>query len=258
MFAQFEVAQTSLHDEPLCNGQIRLMQINGTRLFRTGIATLSAILLLTSGWLLAIEFLRPPMLFRLEDAKNAQTLARYQTTSGIAAWLGLIRGRLWTEHALTFAPFSANEGEKAQPDQSAVRFESARKAAMRAVHFAPFDARAWLVIAQIDSALRDRDPALALKMSYYVGLNEEPMFPLRIAIATQSNAILDPEVRDLLGDEIQRVLATRPGSEPDIVAAYRGAAPEGKRFIEQEVGRSDQDLLSVLRARQDRLTVPGH
>jgi hypothetical protein len=235
------------------------MQINTTRLFRAGIAALSAILVLATGWLLAIEFLRTPIRFRLDDAEGAQTLARYQNTSGIAAWVGLIRGRLWTEHALTFAPFSANEGDKAQPYQSAaVRFESARKAAMRAVHFAPFDARAWLVIAKIDSALRDRDPALALKMSYYVGLNEEPMFPLRIAIATQSNAILDPEVRDLLGDEIQRALATRPGSKPDIVAAYRGAAPEGKRFIEQEVGRSDQDLLSALRARQDRLTVPGH
>jgi hypothetical protein len=223
------------------------MQINTIRLFRVGIATLSAILVLATGWLLAIEFLRTPIRFSLDDAEGAQALARYRNISGIAAWVGLIRGRLWTEHALTFAPFSANEGDKAQPDQSAVRFESARKAAMRAVHFAPFDARAWLVIAQIDSALRDRDPALALKMSYYVGLNEEPMFPLRIAIATQSNAISDPEVRDLLGDEIQRVIATRPGSKPDIVAAYRGAAPEGKRFIEQEVGRSDRDLLSALR-----------
>jgi hypothetical protein len=234
------------------------MKINTTRLFRVGIAALSAVLVLATGWLLSIEFLRTPIRFRLDDADGAQTLARYRSTSGIAAWVGLIRGRLWTEHALTFAPFSANESDKTQPYQSAVRFESARTAAMRAVHFAPFDARAWLVIAQIDSALRDRDPALALKMSYYVGLNEEPMFPLRIAIATQSNAISDPEVRDLLGDEIQRVLATRPGSKPDIVAAYRGAAPEGKRFIEQEVGRSDGDLLSALRARQDRLTVPGH
>jgi hypothetical protein len=234
------------------------MQIDTTRLLRIGIAALSAILVLSTGWLLAIQFLHTPIRFRLDDAEAAQTLARYRNTSGIAARVGLIRGRLWTEYALTFAPFLANEGDKAQPYRSAVRLESARKAAMQAVHFAPFDARAWIVIAKIDSALRDRDPALALKMSYYVGLNEQSLFPLRIAIATQSDAILDPEVRDLLGDEIQRVLATRPASKPDILAAYRGAAPEGKRFIEQEVGRSDQDLLSALRARQDRLTVPGH
>jgi hypothetical protein len=223
------------------------MQFNVIKRLRWGIATLSAVLMLVAGWLLVIEFMRPRTHFAFDDAEVAQTLARYQTTSSIAARIGLIRGRLWTEHALTFAPFLINGGKDA-PDEPAVHLGLARDAAMRAVHFAPLDARAWLVMAQVDSALGDRDPAPPLKMSYYVAPNEESMFPLRLAMAIRSNALADPELRSLLGDEMERILATHPAFKPDIIAAYRGASSEGKRFVEQEVGRSDQDLLSALRA----------
>jgi hypothetical protein len=224
------------------------MLIDTIKLARVGIATLSATVMLAASWLFVIEFLRPRIDFRLNDAEAVQTLPTYRGISGIVARVGLIRGRLWTEHALTFAPFSINKGGTSLPHESTALLERARKAAVRAVHSAPLDSRAWLVIAQVDSAVQDRDPAPALKMSYYVGPNEESMFPLRIAIATRSSALVDPELHSLLGDEIQRILETRPAFKPYIVAAYRDATSEGKRFIEQEVGRSDRDLLSALRA----------
>jgi hypothetical protein len=223
------------------------MQFNVIRLARLMIATLSAVLTIVAVWLLLIELMRPNLPSDFDNPEAAQTLAEHQTTSGIAALVGLIRGRLWTEHALTFAPFLINKHTNA-PDQSAVHLGLARDAAMHAVHFSPLDARAWLVIAQADSALGDRDSAPALKMTYYVAPNEESMFPLRLAIAIQSNALADPELRSLLGDEMQRILATHLAFKPDIIAAYRGASSEGKRFVEQEVARSDQDLLSALRA----------
>jgi hypothetical protein len=228
------------------------MMTNTIKLYRMGFATLSTIVMLAGVWLLVVEFLRPRMDFRLEDAEAGQTLAGNWDASGIAARIGLIRGRLWTEHALTFAPFLLNRDDNLLPHESTMHFEGAREAAVRAVHSAPLDARAWLVIAQVDSVLRDRDPAPALKMSYYVAPNEESMFPLRIAIATRSNALVDPELRGLLGDEIQRILDTRSTLKAYIITAYRDATSEGKRFIEQEVGRSDGDLLSALRADKTR------
>jgi hypothetical protein len=223
------------------------MIFNTMRLFKAGIAALSAVLMLTALWLLVIEFLRPPIHLRLADAEARQVLGRYQETSGIAARIGFVQGRLWTEHALTFAPFLTDGSDKLPPKESAVHFERARDAATRAVHSTPLDARAWLVLAQADSTLRDQDPALPLKMSYYVGPNEESLFPVRIAIAVRSN-VLDPELRGLLGDEVQKILTTRPELKPGIVAAYRNGTSEGKRFLEKEVGRTDRDLLSVLRS----------
>jgi hypothetical protein len=216
--------------------------------FRVGIAVLSAVLMLFSCWLLVIELLRPRIHPRLDDPESGQVSGKYWDTGGIVARIGLVRGRLWTEDALTFAPFSMDGRDKSLSQESIIQLERAREAATRAVHSAPLDARAWLVIAQADSALGDRDPAAALKMSYYVSPNADSLFLIRLAIATRSNALTDPELPSLLGDEIHTILPGRPDFKPDIVAAYRDATSEGKRFIEQEIGRSDRDLLPALRS----------
>jgi hypothetical protein len=221
------------------------------KLFRTGAAALSGVLMLAACWLLIVQLLGPQTSFHDEGEAATQTLGLSRDTAAVAAQIALVRGRLWTEYAMSLAPFLLG-GDHHLGDAHSRSLERAREAAVQAVHFAPFDARAWLLIAAVQSVLRDRNPASALKMSYYVGPNDAPLFPIRVAIATRSDALTDPDLRSLLGDEIQKTLEARPAFKPDILAAYRTATPEGKLFIEQEVGRADADLLAALRAAKSR------
>src|SRR5258708_4587598 len=87
-----------------------------------------------------------------------------------------------------------------------------------------------------------------LKMSYYTGPNEIALIPLRILIATRSDAIADPDLQILVGGEIRTIITRKPESKPLILAAYRDALPEGKRFIESTVAALDPALLAAMRA----------
>jgi hypothetical protein len=87
-----------------------------------------------------------------------------------------------------------------------------------------------------------------LKMSYYAGPNEPSLIPLRISIATHSDSITDPELQILVGGEIRTIITRKPNLKPVIIDAYRNAPPEGRRFIETQVGELDPSLLASLRA----------
>jgi hypothetical protein len=84
-------------------------------------------------------------------------------------------------------------------------------------------------------------------MSYYTAPNEIALIPLRIVIATRSDAITDADLQVLVGGEIRTIITRKPESKPLILAAYRNALPQGKRFIEEAVGEFDPALLTAIR-----------
>jgi len=214
---------------------------------RLGTAILAGILSMSSMWILSVEFIGPTLPFFPTDAATAEAVAAHRNAAGVAARVGLIRGNLWTDYAMTLAPNLA--GELRDKDRNSVAaLDSTRSAAVRAVELAPHDARAWLLIAKVDSQSPNHNPAGPLKMSYYTGPNELPLIPLRIDIATRSDAIMDPELQILVGGEIRTIITQRPDLKPLIIAAYRSALPEGRRFIESQVGELDPDLLASIRA----------
>jgi hypothetical protein len=216
--------------------------------FRVTTALLAILLTIAAFWLLLVQLIRPASPSLPEDVAAAQILADQRGSAGLAARIGLFRGDLWTDYAISLAPFVSSRFTSTEGASSIALLDRTRDAAVRAVQLAPFDARAWLLIAAVDSQVLDRNPAGALKMSFYVGPNELSLFPLRIGIATRSNAITDPELQTLLGDEIQKVISSQPTLKPYIVAAYGDALPEGKLFIAKHVEQSDRDLFVSLRA----------
>ena len=148
---------------------------------------------------------------------------------------------------MTLAP--APSGELADKGASSLAaLDSTRSVAVRAAALAPHDARAWLLIAEVDSQGLEHNAAGPLKMSYYTGPNELPLIPLRIDIATRTDAITDSELQILVGGEIRTIITRRPDLKPLIIAAYRSALPEGRRFIESQVGELDPGLLASIRA----------
>jgi hypothetical protein len=212
----------------------------GTSVFAWGLG-------LGAVWILSVELIRPSLPVFPNDAATIESAAARRNAAGVAAWIGLLRGSLWTAYAMTLAP--APSGEFTDKGASSVAaLDSTRTAAVRAAELAPHDARAWLLIAEVDSRGLEHNAAGPLKMSYYTGPNELPLIPMRIKIATGTDAITDSELQILVGGEIRKIITRRPDLKPLIIAAYRSALPEGRRFIESQVSELDPALLASIRA----------
>jgi hypothetical protein len=218
---------------------------------RLGAPIFAGMLSLAGTWILTVEAFRPKLPFFSDDAADAKVAAANRDAARTAAAIGLVRGDLWTNYAMTLAPQIAGKSRStsatAEPDPA---LDAARAAATRAVELAPHDSRIWLLLAAIDSRLArlDHNPLGPLKMSYYTGPNETALTPLRILIATRSDAITDPDLQILVGGELRTIIARKPDLKPFIVSAYRDALPRGKRFIEATVGVLDPALLTAIRA----------
>ena len=126
--------------------------------------------------------------------------------------------------------------------QSADQVQLARATAEKAATLAPHDARVWLVLASLD-CLQHREASGALKMSYYTGPNEIGLMPLRLLVATCSDAINDAEIQPLVARDIRLILAKGLNPKPAILAAYQNASSSGKSFIESVVNDLDGGLI---------------
>jgi hypothetical protein len=218
--------------------------------FRLSAMIFAAILGLLAFWMLAADLLRPKLAFFPTDAAAARAAAAQRDRAGIAAKIGLVRGDLWADYAMTLVPQLPKAAEKSGAAPGPDADELARAAAERAASLAPHDSRVWLLLAGVASQVEQfsREAAGALRMSYYTGPNELALIPLRLSIAARSPAIADPELQLLVGQEIRTILTRKPDLKPSILVAYRNASPEGRRFIEAKVGELDPALLTAMRA----------
>jgi hypothetical protein len=71
--------------------------------------------------------------------------------------------------------------------------------------------------------------------------------PLRLLVATCSDAINDAELQTLVASEIRLIITHEQNLKPLILAAYQDAPPSGKRFIETVIGDLDPGLLATIR-----------
>jgi hypothetical protein len=165
-----------------------------------------------------------------------------------AAELALVRGDLWAEAAIGQSPeYPTRSVESAKTTASIERVQMARATAEKTAMRSPHDARNWLLLASQDCQLH-REASGMLKMSYYTGPNEIALMPLRLLVATCSDAINDAELQTLVEREIRLIVNHEQNLKPAIVAAYQNATPSGRRFIETVVGDIDNGLMATIRA----------
>lgn len=216
---------------------------------RLGLVVFSLVLALLSVWLLATEIVRPEIpYFPVEKA--AADAAGHRGRAAVAASIGAIRGELWVDYATLLSSdlLADLEGLKATARPKAA--DNVGATASKAASLAPYDSRIWLLLALIQSRLDGPDRAVAelLKMSYYTGPNQTDLVPPRLLVATQSAAVANPELRDLVSRDVRTIVAHRPELRSALFVAYRSASPDGKRFLDAEIGSLDQNLLSTVRA----------
>lgn len=209
---------------------------------RAGMIALGCVLGLWALWQLAAALAHPAAPYFLpvvatEQADQAPAAAR-------AAEIAQVRGDYWFDDALLSFP---ELGDSAAPNTADL--ERARTSAVRAARLAPHDARTWLLLALIDAKLGSdaAQQTEALKMSYYTGPDDVALIPSRLKLAVQSAAIVDPDFRELVSGEVLAAVR-QPTLHAALVAAYRQASPEGKRFLQSAVGALDSGLAGQMRA----------
>lgn len=216
--------------------------------FRAAIIGCGVFLALLTLWLTIPEIAR-----RVAVARSGDPRAVTSTGSGAewAARLGVVRGDLWAEFALTYNELVWSNGNNAARAQTRDALEQARAVATNALTHSPHNTRLWLLLASLNSLIdQGADRAIAaLRMSYYTGPNESEIIPRRLLVAVRPGVLADEELQQLFRTELRVIITRKRELKQAIVAAYREASQAAKELIEQEIlAYRDQELLAAIRA----------
>ena len=211
--------------------------------FRIGAAAFAGFLFIAAAWIVAAELARAsvPFFLTASDIRDASTKS---TTAATAAQIGWLRGDLWAEYALLLDSSALSDNAPLPSDNKA---ESKSAIALAA---APYDARLWLLLSALNAKLgwKDTKSLSQLKMSYYTAPNDIRLFPMRLAVSMQPQAVDDEELRTLLGHEIRTIVTRRRELKPLLARAYRDTSPSGRQFVEEQLAGLDDAFLKELRA----------
>ena len=127
--------------------------------------------------------------------------------------------------------------------------EQARMSVERALRCSPHRSDVWLLLAALVAKLHwvGLTTSAALKMSYYTGPELEDLIPLRLLLAAQVDPAKDPELGDLVRQDIRTIVNRKPELKSAIVAAYRAAPAPDRRIIDETVTDLDPSLANSLR-----------
>lgn len=217
------------------------------RRFRVLALLFAFVLACQAGWILSAEFARLPAIAFPPDPESAAEAAANRNTAHLAAKLGIIRGDLWAEYALTYSNVLQHDAKSSAAAEGSI--EQARAVAERALALAPYDARIWLILASIDSRFDwlNGKASAALRNSYYTGANETDLIPARLFLSLSLPAISDGDIQQLVHHDLRTIVTRKPEMKSVIADAFQYALPEGKQFINDALKELDPGLLSSLR-----------
>lgn len=114
----------------------------------------------------------------------------------------------------------------------------------------PYNPELWMALSLLQAQRDPHDPVVveALKMAYFIAPNDARLMPVRIDLAARFDALAIPDVKDLVGNDVQLIMTRRPELKSAIVSAYRRASVLGKTFLEHAVESIDPSFLATLRS----------
>jgi len=200
----------------------------------------AVVLFCFAAWIVAAEINRSAPSNFPADASTAEAVSAGRSAATVAASMGLVRGDLRADEALTYL----SEYWRDSPDAKALN--EAREVTAGALRLSPHDARTWLVLAAIEARRSNgAGEVAALRMSYYTASNDLELVPFRLRLAVRTDAIAEQEFGDLARHDI-RIIALR-NDMAALGAAYRDASPAGRRFIEAALDEIAPALKAQLR-----------
>lgn len=224
---------------------MNLRQPNRLRVFAF---IFGVVLSLQAVWLLAAEITRPALPFFPMNEADVKAAAARASAAATAARIGWPRGNLWVNYAMAADADVIGNIESGLPQNSRRVSDDLRSITERAVALAPYDSRAWLMLAAINSqsASQASETLAQIKMSYYTSPNDVRLMPFRIQIATRSSLIADDELQSFVENELCTIVQRSPDLKHSIALAYRGASPAGRRFLDSKLADLDAGFLAEL------------
>src|SRR5262249_22305359 len=137
-----------------------------------------------------------------------------RTAAHRAAMLGMVRGDLWAQDALTYSDIFRHENRNGADAKNTATLEEARYATERALALAPYDARLWLMLAGLRARVDRTKASSAILMSYYTGRNEPALMPVRLSLALNSPSITDKEFQELVTHDLSLIVSRHPELKP--------------------------------------------
>lgn len=209
----------------------------------------AAILGLQAVWSLAAESYRQPLPYFPTGHAGLDAITAHRDAAYTAARIGWIRGDLWADYAVTSDVGLLNDPDNLHANSKDSHAQM-RLITEHAASLAPYDSRLWLLLAasNAQSGWKDDKTAAQLKMSFYTSPNDIRLIPLRLKIATQSNAVIDDEMQYLIEHEIRTIVLNKPDLKLTIAFAHRAASPGGRQLIEKTLDGIDPKYSTELRA----------
>lgn len=152
-------------------------------------------------------------------------------------------------HALISALQVIQAGKRTAVNRATAEGAAARARVKQALSIAPYYPELWLALALLQAQSDPRDPTLieALKMTYFTAPNDARLMPVRLDTATSFDALVDPDVKELVRGDIRLMVTRQPELRAAVVSAYRRASRLGKAFLEESVQSIDPSFLATLR-----------
>ena len=174
------------------------------------------------------------------------------SAAAVPGWLEIVspfRSDLESNHALVLALQTLQSGSERSTTEDSARNAETQARAKQALSVAPYHPELWLALALLKSRKNPRDPMLieALKMSYLTARNDAGLMAVRLDLANSSNALADPDVRELARGDVRLILLRRPELRPAVASAYRRASTLGKAFLDDAIRSIDPSFLAALR-----------
>ncbi|TPQ30219.1 hypothetical protein C2U70_27135 [Bradyrhizobium guangdongense] len=114
----------------------------------------------------------------------------------------------------------------------------------RILSTSPYDAELWLALAMLENNNGSNSLARngALKMAYFTAPSATHLMPLRLVVTTSSDALADPDIRELARGDVLVMLSQK--NVP--ISAYVQASRLGKEFLKETIQSVDSSLVVKL------------
>jgi hypothetical protein len=135
--------------------------------------------------------------------------------------------------------------------RSAVRVQEsveARENVVSVLKAAPYNSALWVLLAllQAQRSLGGQPIIEILKMSYFTAPTDARLMPLRLYAVARSDALSDPDLRELVLGDVRLMLTRNAHLKAAVVSAYQHASSLGKTFLEESVRSIDPTFVPVL------------
>ena len=175
-----------------------------------------------------------------------------QTIGPTAQWaaaLSPFRADLEANYASTVALMALRPDNQALSAADAQRNAESQEDVKQVLRAAPHNAELWLLLAllQTQHKAAGRQIVEALKMSYFTAPNDAQLMPLRLYAVAFSDAVSDPDLKELARGDVRLMLIRQPDLKPAVLFAYRHGSTLGRTFLEDAAQSIDPEFVSVLR-----------